>query len=80
MRKYPAKSVVIEWLFNIFYLDGCITKVQNKEDLNYSWDDFLDVDDKCAMANPCTIDGVDNIRDVLAKDYQNYAMLTYNYC
>jgi hypothetical protein len=54
-----------------------LTKAQAKVALDHVLQNLFELDKDAAMIKAFTIDGVNDIRDVLAMDYEHYAMLTY---
>ena len=54
-----------------------LTKAQAKIALDHVLENLFELDKDAAMIKAFTKDGVNDIRDVLAMDYEHYAMLTY---
>jgi hypothetical protein len=54
-----------------------LTKAQAKVALDHVLENLFELDKDAAMIKTFTKDGVNDIRDVLAMDYEHYAMLTY---
>lgn len=54
-----------------------LTKAQARAALQHVLDTLFEVSADCAMVESFTKDGVNDIRDVLAMDYEHFTMLTY---
>jgi hypothetical protein len=54
-----------------------LTKAQSKVALDHVLENLFELEKDAAMIKAFTKDGVNDITDVLAMDYEHYAMLTY---